>query len=89
MRGGCEMMIPQTPYCHQCIDRQIAMAERILDVITDPHNHTEQRRRLRELLLERQRMQDSNDRMGLGEPLATVYPEAKSWTPGDGVGQEG
>jgi len=54
-----------TSFCRQCIDRQIANTEEIMGVISNPHNHAEERRYLLEQLSERQRLKEESERVGL------------------------
>jgi hypothetical protein len=53
-----------TSQCWDCIDRRIADTEEIATVLSDPHNHAEERRRLVELINERRRLKDEMEMMG-------------------------
>ena len=59
------MMICDTPFCKtKCIDRQIVQALRIKDVISSPVNCEMERQRIAELLRERERLTEKDERMG-------------------------
>lgn len=53
-----------TNFCGDCIDRQIVLALRIKDVVSDPHNCEMERQRIAELLRERERLTEEEERMG-------------------------
>ena len=52
------MLYPHTNYCSRCIDRKIADADEILQVLSNPHNHAEKRRLIVELLQKRSIMKE-------------------------------
>jgi hypothetical protein len=57
-----------TPYCWDCINAAIASCEEILEVLSDPRNHEEQRQRLIRLIREREEMREEHARIGLTDP---------------------
>jgi hypothetical protein len=58
------MILPNSEHCGRCIDRQIVLALRIKEVLTDKTNCENERQRIIELLRERERLTEEAERMG-------------------------
>jgi len=67
-----------TPYCSDCINAAIASADEIIGVLSDATNRATERAWLISLVRRRMTLADEHWAMGLGRPLANVYPEAKT-----------
>lgn len=58
------MMICDTSFCGDCIDRAICQTLRILREVSDRTNHNQESERLNELLRERERLAEEIEKMG-------------------------
>jgi hypothetical protein len=54
-----------TPHCWDCACRQVENLREEVEALSDEHNHAEMKRKLQEKILERRRLKDEAERMGL------------------------
>ena len=59
------MKYHRQPFCSDCLDRQIADADEIMAVLSDPKNHYAERMHLMDLCRERIRLREESDRTTL------------------------
>ena len=67
------MLLPDTEWCHRCIDRQIAQAALLARLVSDPADLAAQRRLVEELVGKRMRLTED---------------QAQGAAPGTGPGTE-